>query len=44
MRKLRVKMRNANIYPLEVHILGTSDLIFKIKMLVFILGFQKHKP
>ena len=37
MRKLRVKLRNGNIYPLEVHISCTSDPSFQIKCLLIIL-------
>ena len=44
MSKLCVKLRNANIYPLQVHISCTCDPIFQMIFSSLILSFQKHKP
>ena len=42
MCELRHKVCNGQIYPLEVQISSISEHFFQIKMLLLILGFQKH--
>ena len=42
MRKLRHKVRNGHFYPMKVQISSISKVFFQIKILIFILDFQKH--
>ena len=42
MCKLRHKVRNSQNIPPSNQISSISNLVFQIKIYIFILGFQKH--